>query len=136
MIDAPLRDVWELVGDPRRYPEWASREVIEVTGLPTVDLGARYEHVGRGPLGEKQRSVYEIAELEDLRHIRMRCTRSGWYSDWQLTEAEGSTFADIEIGMEPTHAGYRAVDAMAGKRWYRRTANTLVDGLKSAVGRR
>jgi uncharacterized protein YndB with AHSA1/START domain len=25
LIDAPVASVWELVGDPRRYPEWLPR---------------------------------------------------------------------------------------------------------------
>ncbi len=133
MIDAPLADVWELVGDPRRYPEWVGEEVVEVTGLPVVEKGATFEHLGRGPFGAQQRTTFEIAELEELHHIRMRCTRSGWYSSWRLTEAGGGTFADLEIGMDPTALGYRAVDAMAGKRWYRRMAHRSLDGIKRVL---
>ncbi|MEA2473498.1 MAG: hypothetical protein QOE06_1413, partial [Thermoleophilaceae bacterium] len=48
LIDAPVEAVWNLVGDPRRYPEWVGREVVEVTGLPTVQQGASYEQVTRG----------------------------------------------------------------------------------------
>ena len=133
MIDAPLRDVWELVGDPRRYPEWIGEEVLEVTGLPTVEKGAKLEYTARGPLREKESATFEIAELEDLRRIRLECTESGWYSDWKLTEADGGTFADIEIGMQPLNAGYRAIDAISGKRLYRRVANASVDGIKRTV---
>lgn len=39
LIDAPVNVVWELVGDPKRYPEWAG-DVVEVTGLASVDEGA------------------------------------------------------------------------------------------------
>ena len=129
-FDAPVPDVWELVGDPRRYPEWVGEEFVEVTGLPTVEKGARYEQEGRGPLGEKARTIFEIEELDDLHEIRLRCTTSGWYSSWKLTEAGGGTFADIEIGMDPKHAGYKAVDVVAGKRWYRRVARASIDGIK------
>jgi uncharacterized protein YndB with AHSA1/START domain len=135
LFDAPLSVVWDLVGDPRQYPKWVGEEFVEVTGLPTVEKGARYEQTGRGPLGEKSRTVFEIDELEELHQIRMRCTASGWYSRWVLTEADGGTFADIEIGMEPTHAGYRAVDAVTGKRWYRRVAQASVEGIKRTVSR-
>ncbi|HEX8741590.1 MAG TPA: SRPBCC family protein [Thermoleophilaceae bacterium] len=131
-IDAPVEEVWELVGDPRRYPEWVSDEVVEVTGLPTVVKGAEYEQVTRSPFG-KSKTTFAIDELEDLHEIRLRCTASGWYSHWKLTEAGGGTFADVVIGMEPHNAGYRAIDAVTGKRWYRRVANASLDGLKRAL---
>src|SRR5918998_5128411 len=121
LIDAPLEEVWELVGDPRRYPEWVGSEVFEVTGLPTVEEGAKYEQVSHGVVG-KARTIFEIDKLEDLREIRLRCTESGWYSDWKLTEADGSTFADVEIGMDPISTPFKALDRVAGKRWYRRVA--------------
>jgi hypothetical protein len=35
--------------------------------------------------------------------------------------------------MDPRHAGYRALDAFAGKRWYRRVAQASLDGLKRAA---
>lgn len=135
LFDAPLADVWDLVGDPREYPSWVGDEFVEVTGLPTVEKGARYEQTGRGPLREKSRTVFEIDELEELHEIRLRCTSSGWYSRWVLTEADGGTFADIEIGMEPTNLGFKAVDAVAGKRWYRRVARASVEGIKRALPR-
>jgi uncharacterized protein YndB with AHSA1/START domain len=133
LIEAPVEEVWELVGDPRRYPEWVGSEVLEVTGLPTVEKGAEYEQVTRSPFGTA-RTTFEIDELEDMHQIRMRCMQSGWYSRWKLTEAAGGTFTDVEIGMEPTSTGYKAMDALAGKRWYRRVAKRSLDGIKQALG--
>ena len=132
LIEAPVEDVWQLVGDPRRYPEWVSGEVIEVTGLPEVAKGAEYEQVTRNPFGTSK-TTFEIEELDDLHEIRLRCTASGWYSHWKLTEAGGDTFADIEIGMEPSKVGYKALDRATGKRWYRRVAKASLDGLKRAA---
>jgi uncharacterized protein YndB with AHSA1/START domain len=129
LIEAPVEQVWELVGDPRRYPEWVGEEVVSVTGLPTVVEGARYEQVTRSPLG-KSETTFEIEQLEDLHEIKLRCTASGWYSHWKLTEAGGGTFADLEIGMEPYNLGYKALDRTTGKRWYRRVAKHSLDGLK------
>jgi uncharacterized protein YndB with AHSA1/START domain len=135
LIDAPLEKVWELIGDPHRYPEWAD-EFIEVTGLPQeIQQGQQYEQVTRGPLRNKARTTFEIEQLDDLREIRLRCTASGWYSHWKLTEAGGGTFVDAEVGMEPINAGYKAVDSVVGKRWYRRVAQSSMDGLKRALGR-
>jgi uncharacterized protein YndB with AHSA1/START domain len=135
LIDAPLEDVWELVGDPRRYPEWAEG-FVEVTGLPEVRQGAQYEGVTRGPVKSmKGRTTFEIDALDDLHEIRMRCTQSGWYSRWVLTEAEGATFADVEVGMEPISSAYSAMDKVTGKRWYRRVAQGSLDGIKRALSR-
>jgi uncharacterized protein YndB with AHSA1/START domain len=133
LIDAPVEAVWNLVGDPRRYPEWVGREVVEVTGLPTVQQGASYEQVTRGPFGSKERTTFVIEELDDLHEIRLQCSKSGWYSRWTLTEAEGCTFADVEVGMEPSKAAHKAVDTLAGKRWYRRVARSSFDGVKQAL---
>lgn len=132
LIEAPVKEVWELVGDPRRYPEWVGDEVFDVTGLPTVEKGAEFEQTTRNPFG-KATTRFEIEELDDLHEIRMRCLSSGWYSHWKLTEAGGNTFADVEIGMDPANAGYRALDRTTGKRWYRRVAQASLDGVKRAV---
>ena len=35
--------------------------------------------------------------------------------------------------MDPTHLGYRAVDATVGKRWYRRTAETTLERLRDRL---
>lgn len=132
LIDAPIEEVWDLVGDPRLYPKMVGDEVLEVTGLPTIEVGAEFEQVTNAPDGPA-RTTFAIDELEDLHHIRMHCLESGWYSRWELTEAGGGTFAHIEIGMEPTTEEARKLDERHGKRWYRRVAKASLDGLKKAV---
>lgn len=136
LIEAPVQAVWDLVGDPRRYPEWVSEDWIEVTGLPTVEKGARFEQVTRVPYGDPQRTTFEIEELDELHEIRLRCTESGWYSRFVLTEAGGATFADVEIGMDPTTPEAAEIDASEGKRWYRKVAQDAIDGVKRTLGGR
>ena len=119
--------VWELVGNPARYPEWAS-EVIEVTGVATLEEGATFEQRTRTPAG-KSTTTFVVDDLEEMREIKLRCLSSGYYSHWLLTEARGETFAEVEIGMDPKHLGYRAYDTLVGRRWYRR----LVDDSLSSV---
>ena len=131
LIEAPVDDVWQLVGDPRRYPEWAG-DVIEVTGLPAVSPGAEFSQRIRTPLG-KSTTRFVVDELEDLRKIRMRCLQSGYYSHWVLTEAGDDTFCEVEVGMDPKHVGYRAFDAAIGKRWYRNVATDWLDRIRAAV---
>ena len=134
VIDAPVEVVWELVGDPNTYPEWASN-VVEVTGLPTISKGAEFEQATRSPLGTS-RTTFVIDELEDLRRIRLHCTQSGYFSEWSLTEAQGETFADIELGMNPSRLPYRVLSAVAGKRTFRQLLDEQLDGLRQSVHRR
>jgi uncharacterized protein YndB with AHSA1/START domain len=134
VIDAPVEVVWGLVGDPNRYPEWAG-EVVAVTGLASIDKGAEFRRVSKGPLG-KSETTFAIDELEELKEIKLRCTESGYYSRWLLTEAQGATFADVEIGMEPTAIQYRLLAAtVMGKRWNRKIVQEAIDGLQTALAR-
>jgi uncharacterized protein YndB with AHSA1/START domain len=134
LIEASVQDVWDVVGDPNRYPEWAGN-VVEVTGLPAdAGAGAAYEQVTRRPMHMGQaKTTFVIDALEELKEIRLQCQATGYYSRWLLTEAEGSTFAEVEIGMEPIHMSDRAVDRTIGKRWYRGLVADAIDGLKQAV---
>lgn len=135
VIDAPVEVVWGLVSDPSRYPEWAA-EVVEVTGLPaTVDSGAEFRQVSKTPFG-KSETTFAVEALEELREIKLRCQTSGYYSHWRLTEAQGATFAEVEIGMEPTALQYRMLAAtVMGKRWYRRVSQEALDGLRDLAAR-
>ena len=132
LIEAPAEAVWEMVGDPERYPEWAAA-VLDVTGLASREEGEEFEQVTRTPLGRPTRTTFRIDELENLREIRLSCQASGLYSRWLLTEAQDNTFVDVEIGMDPTGVRPRAFDATIGKRWYRRLAEDSLDGLRNAL---
>ena len=131
LIEAPVGDVWQLVGDPRRYPEWAEN-VLEVTGLAEVAEGARFEQLGKTPLG-KARSEFEVEQLDSLREIKLRCQESGLYSHWLLTEAGGDTFCELEVGMDPTRTPYRVMDTLIGKRWYRGLTTDLLESVREKV---
>ena len=134
LINAPVDVVWQLVGDPESYPEWAG-EVVDVTGVPTVEKGATFERTDRTPIG-KSTTTFVVDTLEDLREIKLRCLTSGYYSHWLLTEAQGECFTEVEFGMEPTTLPFKAVDATVGKRLYRRTMLETIDGLRETIARR
>ena len=134
LIDAPVEAVWELVGDPRRYPEWAAN-VIEVTGVPEViEEGTTFRQETRAPIGSAT-TTFVVDTMDELREIRLRCLTSGYYSRWQLTAARDGTFADVEIGMEPTTLRFKAFDAVAGQRSFRRLVGQVVDGVRELAGR-
>jgi uncharacterized protein YndB with AHSA1/START domain len=131
LIEAPLSSVWRLVGDPSRYPEWAG-DVVEVTGLAEIAENATFEQLTRGPLGQ-ERSTFEIERLDDMHEIKLRCHTSGYYSHWTLTEAQNSTFAEVEIGIDPTALQYRLMFGVLGKRYLRRLAEQSLEGVRDAV---
>jgi uncharacterized protein YndB with AHSA1/START domain len=133
LIEAPIDAVWQLVGDPARYPEWAGG-VVEVTGLATLEQGATFRQKLRGPVGSTE-TTFVIDELQDLHEIRLRCLSSGLYSRWLLTEAQDATFAEVDVGMEPTSLRYRAADATLGRVWYRRIGEGSLAGLRAALQR-
>jgi hypothetical protein len=77
LIDAPPQAVWELIGDPNRYPEWAGF-AVEVTGLPEVSQGSEFEQTSEAPIGGgTNTTIFRIDELEEMREIKLRCTQSG-----------------------------------------------------------
>ena len=133
LIEAPVEDVWTLVGDPGRYPEWGAN-VIEVTGEPALEVDSTFQQVTKTPLG-KTETTFKVEELEELRQIKLRCQTSGYYSRWVLTEAQESTFLDVEIGIDPLSLQYRVVDATVGKRWYRRLVEDSIDGIRTIAER-
>jgi Polyketide cyclase / dehydrase and lipid transport len=123
-IDAPLEVVWGFVGTPRRYPEWWPR-VIEVRG-ERFEEGDEYVQITDGPGGSAETS-FLLERRENLREIRMSCLLTGMYAHWSLTEAQGGTFVDIEMGMQPKKLGPRVFDAALGRRYFRRwTEQSLI----------
>jgi hypothetical protein len=129
-IEAPVQAVWRLVGDPSRYPEWWPR-VIEVRG-ERFEQGDEYAQVTKDPQG-KVKSSFLIEEARDLREIRMSCQLTGTYAHWLLTPAQGGTFVELNMGMEPKGFGYRLFDLTLGKWWFRSWSQQSLDSLRDAA---
>jgi uncharacterized protein YndB with AHSA1/START domain len=132
-LDAPLEVVWDLVGTPSRYPEWWPR-VIEVRG-ERFEEGDEYAQVTKDPIGRSE-SNFLLERRENLRGIRMSCQLSGMYAEWLLTPAQGGTFVEVEMGMQPRRLGYRIFDRATGKSYFRRWTSESLDGLREAALRR
>jgi uncharacterized protein YndB with AHSA1/START domain len=130
LINAPPSRIWDLVGDPRRHPEWWPR-VIEVRGRQ-FDEGSNYAQVTRDPTGRIETTM-TVERLEDLREIQMRCTETGTYARWLLTEAQGNTFVDVEFGMDPIGFGNAVFDATFGKLYFRRWLNQSLAALEAVA---
>lgn len=132
-LDAPLETVWSLVGFPKRYPEWWPR-VIEVDG-ERFEEGDEYVQVTRDPTGKTAQTNFLLERRDDLREIRMSCRLTGMYGHWSLTSAQGGTFVEVELGMEPTRLGHRLFDATLGRRYFRAWSTESLDALGEAARR-
>jgi uncharacterized protein YndB with AHSA1/START domain len=131
VLDAPVTTVWELVGDPRRYPEWLPR-VFEIQG-ERFEEGAQFIQVSRQPLMGREEAHFLIDRVDELREIRMHCTISGMFVHWQLTDAQGGTFVNAQFGMDPLRRRDRLIDFTVGRRFFRRWLSEAVDGLNQAA---
>jgi uncharacterized protein YndB with AHSA1/START domain len=130
LIHANPTEVWELVGDPRRHPEWWPR-VIEVRG-ERYDEGDNYAQVTREPLGSME-TIMSVERLEEVRQINLRCTKTGTYARWLLTEAQGNTFVDVEFGMEPIRFVDRVMDRTIAKPYFQRWITQSLEALEEAA---
>ena len=138
LIDAPVSQVWDILCDPVRTSEWAE-DVIKVTGEPVkVEKGSTYLVTARGPLGLKGTTPFRVEELEDMRELKVQCQVSGFYSHWLLTEAQGGTFAEVEMGVEELEEKRglqgRVIGALHTGTYLRRSVQKLLDNLRAAFG--
>jgi hypothetical protein len=132
-IDAPLEAVWDLVGTPSRYPQWWPR-VIEVHG-ERFEEGDEYAQVTKDPIGGKSETNFLLERRVDLREIRMSCQLTGMYANWLLTAAQGGTFVEVQMGMQPRRLGDRIFDGALGRTYFRRWATESLDALREALRR-
>jgi hypothetical protein len=130
-IDAPIEVVWELVGNPPRYPEWWPR-VIEVKG-ERFEEGDEYAQVTKSPFGKDEHTGFLLDRRDDLRGLRMTCMKSGAYADWNLTEALGGTFVELEMGIDAKHVADRIFDAVTRGVYFRRWTEQSLDALDRAA---
>jgi hypothetical protein len=136
LIAAPVEEVWGLLTDWNEYPEWNS-DVIEVTGPPAaLERGSTFDMKTRGPLGLKATTPYRVEEFQEMREMKIQCQVSGFYVHYLLTEARGSSFTEVELGVEPKQGlQARATAAMHTKGYLRRAVEQTIDNLRNAVGR-
>jgi uncharacterized protein YndB with AHSA1/START domain len=138
LIEASVADVWEVLVDPGRSPDW-DPEVLAVTGAPTkIEKDSTFELTGRGPLGMKATTTFKVEKLDDLHELKMKCQLSGFYAHWLLTPAQDGTFTEVELGIESLESKPlrgRAAAALHTKSYLRGQVEKLLDGLRHAVSR-
>ena len=129
-LDAPLEVVWGLVGSPIRYPEWWPR-VIEVRG-ERFEEGDEYAQVTKDPIGRSETN-FLLERRDDFREIRLSCRLTGTYAHWSLTPAQGGTFVEVEMGMQPRRLDHRLFDVALGRRYFRTWSEKSLDALRDAA---
>ena len=88
--------------------------------------------VTRDPTGSVT-SNFLIERARDLREIRMSCELTGTYAHWFLTPAQGGTFVELEMGMEPRRFSDRLFDLTMGSRYFRSWSQQSLDALREAT---
>jgi Polyketide cyclase / dehydrase and lipid transport len=129
-LEASLQVVWGLVGTPCRFPEWWPR-VVEVRG-ERFEEGDEYAQVTRDPMRSVE-SMFLLERRDDLREIRMSCRLTGMYADWRLTPAQGGTFVELTMGIDPKRFGDRVFDKALGRLYFRRWSEQSLDALGQAA---
>jgi len=126
-IDAPLKVVWELIADINRHPQWWPR-VVEVN-CEELAVGCTYREVVSTPVGKDEMEL-EIERLDDCEELAIRCINSGTFVQFALTEAQGGTFVDGRMGMDPQGLVYRVVDTIVGQRYFRAWLADSLDSMR------
>ena len=65
----------------------------------------------------------------------MSCQLTGAYADWVLTPAQGGTFVELEMGMQPKRLGHRLMDIAIGRSYFRRWSKESLDGTRGGRDR-
>ena len=130
-FDAPLEDVWALVGNPATYPEWWP-VAVEIRG-ETFEVGDVYTQVV-GVAGRRPEYSRVIDRREELKELRWHCPTTGGFQHWLLTEAQSGTFVDMEMGIkDPEEARFRLFDKTVGRWFIKHWAEQAIDGLRRTL---
>jgi uncharacterized protein YndB with AHSA1/START domain len=136
LIEAPVADVWTVLVDPARGPDW-DPDLLAVTGAPTrIEKGSTFDLTARGPLGMTGTTTFRVEELEDMHELKLKCQFSGFYAHWLLTEAQDGTFTEVELGIEPIESRTprgRLAAALHTKSYLRRQVEKMLDSLRRTV---
>jgi uncharacterized protein YndB with AHSA1/START domain len=133
VIDAPVEEVWDLIGDPNRHPEWWPT-MLEVE-CSNLEEGCSYRSVQKGMFGRTEEHELLVERLEGCREISIRCEDVGVFTRFVLTEAQGGTFVEAEFGAEGKTVGMKIIGAVAGRRYLRSWINETFEGLRRAVSK-
>lgn len=126
-LEAPLKEVWALVGNPATYPDWWPG-AVEIRG-ETFEVGDVFTQVLPVP-GRRVEYARLIDTRDEFKELKWSCPTTGGFQIWHLTEADGGTFVDMEMGLNPPAFRYELYDKTIGRWFTKRWAEQAVDGLR------
>ena len=130
-LAAPLQEVWALVGDPATYPDWWP-VAVEIRG-DTFEVGDVYYQV-LGIAGRRLEYNRIIDRRDELKELSWHCPTTGGYQHWVLTDAQGGTFVDMEMGIkDPESSRFALFDKTVGRWFIKRWAEQAIDGLRRTL---
>ena len=131
-LDAPLDEVWALVGNPATYPQWWP-VAVEIRG-ETFEVGDVYTQVLPGFAGRRLEYTRIIDRRDELTGLSWSCPTTGGFQHWLLTPAQGGTFVDMEMGLSPPALlRYRLFDKTVGRWFIKRWAEQAIHGLRQTL---
>jgi hypothetical protein len=106
---------------------------VEVQGT-RFGRGCSYCQVSRAEDGVTETTSL-VERVEKFRELLVRCSDTGLYMRWLLTEARDGTFVDAEFGIDPERAMRNdpSLDHVACKSELRRWLQSSLDGLADAA---
>ncbi len=130
-LDAPLDEVWALVGNPATYPQWWP-VAVEIRG-ERFEVGDRYTQVLPRFAGRRFEYTRIIDRRDEFKELKWSCPTTGGFQHWTLTAADGGTFVDMEMGLNPPALRYTLFDKSVGRWFIKRWAEQAVDGLRETL---
>ena len=94
---------------------------------------ATHSHRWSGVAGRRLEYIRIIQRREELRELRWHCPTTGGFQHWFLTEAQGGTFVDMEMGIDPPAFRYEFFDKTVGRWVIKRWAEQAVNGLRRTL---
>jgi hypothetical protein len=74
-----------------------------------------------------------IDRRDELKELRWSCPTTGGFQRWLLSDAQGGTFVDMEMGIAPPAFRYGLFDKTIGRWFMRRWAEQAIDGLRRTL---
>ena len=95
-------------------------------------LVCTYRQITQTPFGKDQMNL-RIEDRDDPRRLHVRCMNTGTFVRFDLTGAQGGTFADGEMGMDPDRMSNRVFDAVLGRRYFKSWLEQTMEALETAA---
>jgi hypothetical protein len=106
---------------------------VEIRG-EKFEVGDPFMQVVRAA-GRRLEYIRIIERREELKELRWHCPTTGGFQHWLLTEAQGGTFVDMEMGIDdpPPARRYGLFEKTVGRWVIKRWADQAVNGLRRTL---